>query len=60
LLRYHLARDTPTAVGTLSGPLWFWTGQAQVPIAFTINAAYALDDAQQFTLRMNPRAEFVS
>jgi hypothetical protein len=54
LLRYDLARDTLTAVGTLSGPLWLWTGQAQVPIAFTINAAYALDDAQAVHIADEP------
>ena len=44
LVRLDLQSRTRQPQGTALGPLWLWTGQNQVPIAFTINSGFAVYD----------------
>jgi hypothetical protein len=45
LVRVDLVEATSRHELLGAGPLWLWTGRSQVPIPFTINAAYAVSGA---------------
>lgn len=40
LVRVNLSASTIQPYGTAQGPLWIWTGRSQVPVPFTVNAAF--------------------
>jgi hypothetical protein len=43
LIRLDPAKPTPEPMAEARGPTWVWTGRSQVPLAFTINAAFDVD-----------------
>lgn len=40
LVRVNVRASTIQPYGTAEGPLWIWTGRSQVPVPFTVNAAF--------------------
>ncbi|HZD03729.1 MAG TPA: hypothetical protein VE173_02395, partial [Longimicrobiales bacterium] len=46
LERLDLGGERSRPVAGAEGPLWLWTGRNQVPVPFTIHAAFDLEDAR--------------
>jgi len=43
LIRLYPEEPVPEPVAEARGPAWVWTGRSQVPLAFTINASFDVD-----------------
>jgi hypothetical protein len=48
LVRVDLANSALHLYGTAPGPLWIWTGRTQVPVPFTVNAAFDVAGAEVY------------
>ena len=50
LIRLDPEEPVPEPVAEARGPAWVWTGRSQVPLAFTINASFDLDQDEVYVV----------